>query len=125
MSRIVHRASLRRRSANNPRQTRVVIALAALLGVGLFASGEYLTSGQRRAAPAPASNNNEIYTGSILYMPYDGRLCRQFLFDNHTGRLSDNGSVDCESAAYQGTDNTPKRWSFARARVISTGFRDR
>jgi hypothetical protein len=124
MSRIVQRPSLRR-AADSPRQTTVVIALAVLLGVGLFASGEYVTSRQRPAAPAPASNDDEIYTGSILYMPYDGRLCRQFLFDNHTGRLSDNGSVDCESAAYQGTDSAPKLWSFARARAISTGFHDR
>ncbi len=64
----------------------------------------------------------EVYTGSILYMPDDGRICRQLLFDNHNGRFSDNGYVDCEAAAYRGALDVPKQWSVARLHVISTGF---
>jgi hypothetical protein len=56
-------------------------------------------------------------------MPHEGRICRQVLFDNRTGRFSDNGNVDCERAAYRSA--SPKQWSFARVRAISTGFRDR
>jgi hypothetical protein len=107
------------------RETTVVAAVGACLALGLLATGGYVTARHRPAAVASASSDDEIYTGSILYMPYEGRICRQFLFDNHTGRLSDNGSVDCERAAYQGADTGPKHWSFARMRVISTGFRDR
>jgi hypothetical protein len=108
------------------RQITIVAAIGVGLGLGLLATGGYVAARHRSAAVVTASNDDdEIYTGSILYMPYEGRICRQFLFDNHTGRLSDNGSVDCERAAYQGTDTGPKHWSFARMRVISTGFRDR
>ena len=57
-------------------------------------------------------------------MPQEGRNCRQMLFDNNTGRFTDNGSVDCENAAYRGVDgNQSKQWSSARARVIADGFR--
>jgi hypothetical protein len=107
------------------RQSIIVAAVGACLGLGLLAAGGYVAVTRHPAAVDTASNDDEIYTGSILYMPYEGRICHQFLFDNHTGRLSDNGSVDCDRAAYQGTDATPKHWSFARMRVISTGFRDR
>ena len=106
------------------RQTFIVVAVGACLSLGLLASGGYIVSHQQ-PTPAAAPGDNKIYTGSILYMPYEGKICRQLLFDNHTGLLSDNGTVDCERAAYQSMDNTPKRWSFARMRVISSGFRDR
>ena len=104
----------------------LVVALIACVGLGLFTSGEYVLGRQRsEVAVAAALSDDEINTGSILYMPYEGKICRQILFDNQTGLLSDNGRVDCETAAYRSLDNTPKSWSFARLRVISTGFRDR
>ncbi len=108
------------------RQTLGVIAVGVLIGTSLFATGEYVTALQRAsaaAAAAAAANDEEIYTGSILYMPAEGRACRQLLFDNHTGRFTDNGYVDCENAAYGGVGGQLKQWSSARARVISTGFR--
>ena len=125
MSKSSRRPKASPRSREGSRQTTIVVsAVAALLAVGLLA-GNYLASKHRTAAVATASNADEIFTGSILYMPVEGRICHQILFDNKTGRFSDNGNVDCEHAAYRGTDNTPKQWSFARVRVISTGFRDR
>ena len=116
----------RRRGRNSTRQTTVVvIALGALLAFGWFATDEIVAGRQRPAAPAaaPTAGNDEIYTGSILYMPDDGRLCRQMLFDNHSGRLRDNGVVDCASAAYHGSGDAAKQWSSDRVRVIATGFR--
>jgi hypothetical protein len=98
--------------------TAGVIAMAALLAVGLYATGKYIAARQQASA-------GEFYTGSILYMPDEGRTCHQRLFDNRTGRFSDNGPVDCVNAAYQGASGSPKLWSAARARVISSGFRER
>jgi hypothetical protein len=100
----------------------IVAAVGALLALGLLASGGYVVSKKRPAPVVTALNDDEIYTGSILYMPDEGRICRQILFNNLTGLLSDNGKVDCERAAYHGDDNM--RLSSARVRVISTGFRD-
>jgi hypothetical protein len=110
------------------RQVLVVLAIAAALTLGLFATNEYLTARQRAVAEAAAAatpSDDEIYTGSILYTPDEGRICHQILFDNRTGIFADNGSVDCERAAYQSSVGAAKQWSAARVRVISTGFRQR
>lgn len=109
------------------RQTASVIAIGVLLAIGLYATGKFIVARQQASAArlaAAAASAGEFYTGSILYMPDEGRTCRQHLFDNRTGRFSDNGSVDCVSAAYQGASGAPKLWSAARARVISSGFRE-
>ena len=121
----MYRRAIRKKSRSESiRQTLGVVAVGALLGTSLFAIADYFTE-QHWVRPAPAARNaGEIYTGSVLYMPPEGRNCRQMLFDNNTGRFTDNGSVDCESAAYRGVDgNQPKQWSSARARVIADGFR--
>jgi hypothetical protein len=76
-----------------------------------------------QAASAAGQRDAETYTGSILYLPFSGRLCRQHLFDNLTGQLSDNGTVDCEKAAYRSPNGTAKNWSVARTNVISYSFR--
>jgi hypothetical protein len=108
-----------------------MVAVAALLAGGLFVAGRHIlarppvTAGAptaKTAALANAAGDDDIYTGSILYMPEQGRSCRQLLFDNQTGRFSDNGYVDCVNAAYH-SPREPKLWSAARARVISNGFR--
>jgi hypothetical protein len=122
---MVRRALRKKSRFESIRQGFGVVAVGAVLGTGLFAIADYFTAQHwvRPAGPA-ARNPGEIYTGSVLYMPQEGRNCHQMLFDNHTGRFTDNGSVDCESAAYRGVDgNQSKQWSSARARVIADGFR--
>jgi hypothetical protein len=106
----------------------VLFALGATLGLGVLATDQYVASKRRAAAEAAAAfvaNSDEIYTGSILYMPNANMTdtCHQWLFDNRDGSLTDNGSVDCMRAAYRGLE-PPKRLSVARAQVISSGFRD-
>ena len=121
----MYRRALRKKSRSESiRQTLGVVAVGAVLGTSLFAIADYFTV-QHWVRPATAVRNaGEIYTGSVLYMPAEGRNCRQMLFDNNTGRFTDNGAVDCENAAYRGVDgNLAKQWSSARARVIADGFR--
>jgi hypothetical protein len=121
----MYRGALRKKSRSESiRQNLGVVAVGAVLGTGLFAIADYFTV-QHWVRPATAARNaGEIYTGSVLYMPQEGRNCRQMLFNNNTGRFTDNGSVDCENAAYRGVDgNQSKQWSSARARVIADGFR--
>jgi hypothetical protein len=116
----------RRRARNGWRRVFIVLAVGSMVALGGFATGELVIAQRQKATDtahnATASNSDEIYTGSILYMPDQGRTCHQLLFDNRSGRFTDNGYVDCESAAYQGTDDVPKQWSAARLRVISDGF---
>jgi hypothetical protein len=121
----MYRRTLRKKSRSESiRQTLGVVAVGASLGTGLFAIADYFTV-QHWVRPAVAARNaGEIYTGSVLYMPQEGRNCHQMLFDNNTGRFTDNGSVDCENAAYRGVDgNLTKQWSSSRTRVIADGFR--
>jgi hypothetical protein len=121
----MYRRALRKKSRSESIcQSLGVIAVGALLGTSLFAIADYFTV-QHWVRPAKAVRNAvEIYTGSVLYMPQEGRNCHQMLFNNNTGRFTDNGSVDCENAAYRGVDgNQSKQWSSARARVIADGFR--
>lgn len=115
------RPSPRRRRGS--RQVWAIVTIGLCLGAGAFGIGRYATVTRQAAAVAAA--DDEIYTGSILYMPDSGNACRQLLFDNQNGQFTDNGYVDCDRAAYRGANTTPKHWSAARVRVISSGFRDR
>jgi hypothetical protein len=121
MTSFAHRSKGRLRSYRTFRQ--MAVAISAFLSLGLLTSGEYIIMRARipsavaQAVPV-AQSDDEIYTGSILYTPYDGRICRQILFDNRTGRSSDNGYVDCEHAAYRSASDKP-----SRVRSISSWFR--
>jgi len=125
MGSIPRSAKTRRRAGNGSRQVFiVVVALLAMLALGALATDRYAVTAKRQTGAAvDAPDNDDIYTGSILYMPDTSNVCHQWLFDNRNGQFTDNGNVGCEQAEYQGLDG-PKRWSAARIRVISTGFRD-
>jgi hypothetical protein len=91
----------------------------------LFAA-RHIQVAQSSAKPAKLPSDDEIYTGSILFVPNDGKICRQLLFDNRTGLINDNGLVDCGHAYYQSVNDIPAQWSAAsRARVVSESFRGR
>jgi hypothetical protein len=122
MKRFPRPTKRRRRADNGLRQVLVIIGIGATLALGALGTDGYMIAKREKAAAAKP-NGDEIYTGSILYMPDTSNVCHQWLFDNHNGRFSDNGYVDCERAFYQGGPESPKQWSAARVRVISTGFR--
>jgi hypothetical protein len=130
MDRSKRRSKARARGREGSRQMMFLAAIGSVLAVGLFVAGEF-KAGQflpwphwlSLSKPAPAPTEEEIYTGSILYLPNDGTTCRQLLFDNRTGRFRDNGLVDCERAYYRGTNESATLWPNARATVISQSFR--
>ena len=94
-------------------------AIGAVLATGLLATGE-IGIARSRASTRIVLSDDEIYTGSILFMLNDGDICRQVLFDNRTGRLNDNGLVDCERVAYRSPGEMPRDWS--RRRIIAESF---
>lgn len=102
----------------------VVIALAAVLGLGAVATDQYLAVMTKRQAAATyrAAKGDDIYTGALLYMPEIGNLCHQWLFDNQNGQFTDKGDINCDDVAARGLDGA-KNWSTARMRVISDAFR--
>jgi len=126
MKRISRPAKTRSRASGGSGQAVIAVAaIAATLALAALATDQYGTAAKRQAAvrTAAASNDDDLYTGSILYMPDTSNVCHQWLFDNQNGQFTDNGTVNCERAAYHGLDG-PKSWSAARMKVISTGFRD-
>ncbi len=70
-------------------------------------------------------NNDELYTGSVILVPSRGDKCWQLLFDNRTGRMTDNGQINCYEVVTQLLEEekqnavTPSR----RIHVISNAFR--
>jgi hypothetical protein len=118
---------MKRRSGGSEvgRRIGAIAAVAAVLTAGWFAARQ--TTIELFAPPKPPAtpSDDEIYTGAILFVPDDGKTCRRFLFDNRTGRLSDNGLVDCESAYYQNRGVSPAQMSIARTQAISETFRHR
>jgi hypothetical protein len=125
MNRFSRPAIKHARTAGGSRQTLIAIAaVGGVLALAGAATNEYMTAVKRDAAGDTyrASKDDDIYTGSILYMPDASNLCHQWLFDNKKGRFADLGSVDCDTADQDA--NGPRQWSAARIKVISDGFRD-
>jgi hypothetical protein len=81
----------------------------------------------RRAAPvAPplVENDDEIYTGSVIVVPPRGDQCWQMMLDNRTGRMWENGYVNCYVAVSQLADSKRSgAISSIRMQSISTAFR--
>jgi hypothetical protein len=113
-----------RRSRDIRRHIFVVATIGGLLTLGYFDFDNIAAATRRDTKSAASAQRAAMYTGSILYVPDSGLSCHQMLFDNQTGRLSDNGQVDCARAAYEGADDT-RLLPTARAKVISDAFRQR
>jgi hypothetical protein len=98
--------------------------LAAVVAFTLFVDTR--PNGKTRQAAAPhVPTEEEIYTGSILFMPHEGNNCRQSLLDNLTGQIRDNGVVPCDSAMIDTGSAQRRGWSAARVDAIRDGFAKR
>ena len=97
------------------------LALAAVIGLAVFLGTG--TPQATRVASAPlAQSDDDLTTGSIVFVPILGNRCRKRLIDNATWHIRDDGEVDCSTALSQSTNAHP-RWSAARVDVIRKGFR--
>jgi hypothetical protein len=95
----------------------------SIFGGGMFSGGNTL----RGNAPDPAQqaqSDDEIYTGSIIIVPPRGDQCWQMMLDNRTGRMWENGYVNCYVAVRQLADNKRSgAISSIRIQSISDAFR--
>jgi hypothetical protein len=122
MRRQRQRAKKRNSRSERARRITAVAALMVVLAAGFFAATK--TKIELSAAKLAATpSDDEIYTGAILFVPDDGKVCRRFLFDNRSGRLTDSELVDCESAYYRSPGTPPAQMSIARTQAISETFR--
>ena len=133
MTRFARKSKTRRRGSERRRRIAIVAVMAVLASSLLLVGREVLTGARPPAVEAQTladtlkeTQDAEVYTGSILFMPHDGKTCRQYLFDNISGRLNDNGMVDCAPRRLSpGECTAEKMVGGARARHQLLGFRER
>jgi len=105
--------------------------LAGLLLVGLFVLGIAVNIGigspprNQAAQAAVEDKDQDLTTGSILFVPPTGNACRERLIDNATWRIRDKGIVDCDTALARHATVKARQWSSQRVDVIRGGFAGR
>jgi hypothetical protein len=73
---------------------------------------------------APSTqNDDELATGSIIFVPIMGNVCRKRLIDNATWRIRDIGFVECRKAL--NPNAAESGLSLARVEVIRNSFSKR
>jgi hypothetical protein len=71
---------------------------------------------------SPDGMQHDMPSGSIL-IPYDNGLCRLHALDNATGRIHDDGLVDCLDASEQNSAAWKSLTDQQRANQIRRSFR--
>jgi hypothetical protein len=71
---------------------------------------------------SPQQAKHNVPSGSIL-LPYDNGLCRLHAIDNATGRIQDDGVVNCLDAADQNTTAWKSLADQQKATEIRKSFR--
>ena len=117
----------RTRRGSQSRDSRRAVAICLLFGaIVLVGLGTVIrnspSGGTRIAETASAKGNDDLATGSIVFVPLFGNNCRTRLIDNATWRIRDNGVVDCNAALSLSTHDRRIGWSAARLDVVRQGF---
>jgi len=104
---------------------QAVFALACLIAVIAFSFFADVRIASHQAGAPRVPTDDEIYTGSILFMPHIGNDCRQNLLDNLTGQIRENGVVACDAALASSNGGQTRTLSAARVEAIRDGFAKR
>jgi hypothetical protein len=101
----------------------LLFAGAATVGLGT-AIQQNPFAGIRIAGNGPGYGHadDDLATGSIIFVPILGNTCRKKLIDNATWEIRDNGLVDCRAALAQNAHGHKLGWSASRVDVIRHGF---
>jgi hypothetical protein len=114
------RAPARRVGRDRRRAAVIGLALAALIGSGIFVGSQLLPIPTARPSGHTAA---ELASGPVLFLPRSGNDCRQRVIDNATWQMRDNGVVDCDAALLQNDAAVPRGGSLSRTDAIRNGFR--
>jgi len=108
--------------------SRAVVTICAL--AGLFAVAYAIGSSFRAPSlrdiafkPADQQSDDELTTGSIVFVPVLGNNCRQNLIDNRTWQVRENGTVPCDKALGASSSRGVGIDSATRLGVIRDSFR--
>jgi hypothetical protein len=99
---------------------RAILVCSILIAIVFLALGFYARDA--RPLRVAATGDDDLTTGSIVFVPIHGNRCRNRLIDNTTWRIRDNGYVDCKEALAQYTTGPRLNLSAARASAIRRGF---
>ncbi|MGH6768604.1 MAG: hypothetical protein ACRECO_06230 [Xanthobacteraceae bacterium] len=99
---------------------RAVLVCSILIAIVFMAIGFYARDA--RPLRAAAMTEDDLTTGSIVFVPTHGNRCRNSLIDNATWRIRDNGYVDCRTALSRNANVPRLNWSTARTHAIRQGF---
>ena len=120
--------SYRRRFLRDLWQGSVVFVCAAGVVGGLIHfvdwSQVWPDPGSRSQGSISSQRNNEHrYSGSII-LPARGGRCWEAMFDNRTGRIIDNGDVECNKAALEFSEtNQVQDFDAIRLHEVGKAFR--
>jgi len=98
-----------------------IALLLSALGWSPFRSLLMLKPHPKAAVVAPIINSDELYTGSIYFVPSIGDYCWQRMLDNRNGDMWDKGYVDCDAVLEpQKPEPSPQR-SMSGERMLAIG----
>lgn len=114
------------------RDSRRALAVCLLFGVavtaGLGTVIQHVPSISFRMTgngPGYGQGDDDLATGSIIFVPVMGNTCRKKLIDNTTWLIRDEGPVDCRAALARGAHGNQLGWSASRVDIIRNGFYSR
>jgi len=130
---LTDRKSRRRRSRGwFRRDNRRALAICLLFGaVGTAGLGTVIQQsplgsiGIAGKGPGYGQTDDDLATGSIIFVPVLGNTCRKKLIDNATWYIRDIGPVDCREALARGAHGNQLGWSASRVDIIRNGFYSR
>jgi hypothetical protein len=114
---------------DNRRALAICLLFGAAASIGLGSVIQQVPSiGTLRIAgngPGFSQADDELATGSIIFVPVLGNTCRKKLIDNATWHIRDSGPVDCRVALARGANANESGWSTSRVDIIRNGFYSR
>jgi hypothetical protein len=127
------KSRIRRKRGRSRRDNRRALALcllfgaAASVGLGTVIRQAPSIDSLRIAGNGAGSTQteDELATGSIIFVPLLGNNCRKKLIDNATWRITDSGPIDCRTALAQGANGNESGFSTSRVDIIRNGFYSR
>jgi hypothetical protein len=114
---------------DNRRALTICLLFGAAASIGLGSVIQQAPSiGTLRIAgngPGFTQADDELATGSVIFVPVLGNDCRKKLIDNATWYIRDSGPVDCRAALARGAHANESGWSTSRVDIIRNGFYSR
>src|SRR5262249_10152137 len=113
---------------DNRRALAVCLLFSGIAAVGVGTVIQQTPTGIIRIAgngPGYGQSDDDLATGSIIFVPLLGNTCRKKLIDNATWQIRDDGIVDCRTALARGAYGNQLGWSASRVDIIRNGFYSR